>query len=52
MKRNIALTVLLTTTISTVLFAQKMASDNVPVVVKQAFEKAYPSAKSIKWDKF
>lgn len=51
MKRNIALVALLATTISTAVFAQKMASDKVPVAVKQAFEKAYPSAKETKWDK-
>jgi uncharacterized membrane protein YkoI len=51
MKRNIALVALLATTISTAVFAQKMVSDKVPVAVKQAFEKAYPSAKETKWDK-
>ena len=51
MKRNIALVALLATTISTVIFAQKMASDKVPVAIKQAFEKSYPNAKSTKWDK-
>lgn len=51
MKRNIALVALLATTISIAGFAQKMASNKVPAAVKQAFEKAYPSAKSTKWDK-
>jgi uncharacterized protein YxeA len=51
MKRNIALVAILATTISTVVFAQKMVSDKVPVAVKQAFEKAYPNAKETKWDK-
>lgn len=51
MKRNIALVALLATTISTAIFAQKMASDKIPTAVKQAFEKAYPNAKETKWDK-
>lgn len=51
MKRNIALVALLATTISTMGFAQKMASNKVPTAIKQAFEKAYPSAKSTKWNK-
>jgi hypothetical protein len=51
MKRNIALVALLATIISTTVFAQTVASNKVPTILKQAFEKAYPSAKSVKWAK-
>lgn len=50
MKRNIALVAVIATIISTSAFAQKMSADKIPAAVKQAFEKAYPSAKSAKWD--
>jgi uncharacterized protein YxeA len=51
MKRNIALVAVIATIISTSAFAQKMSADKIPAVVKQAFEKAYSGAKSVKWDK-
>ena len=37
--------------IATFSFAQKLQEKNVPANVKSAFQKSYPTAKSIKWDK-
>lgn len=51
MKHNITLLTLFASTIGTGVFAQRLASGKVPVAVKQAFEKAYPTVKSAHWDK-
>lgn len=51
MKRTQVLAVIATFIISTVAFSQKINSDKVPATVKQAFNKAYPTAKATKWDK-
>lgn len=34
-----------------VAFGQKMRKENVPAVVRSAFQQKYPAAKNIKWDK-
>ena len=36
---------------ATIIFAQKMQEKNVPANIKSAFQKKYPSAASVKWDK-
>lgn len=51
MKSKKTLLALLVSAISTGVFAQKIASEKVPVAVKQAFEKAYPTAQKAHWDK-
>nr|WP_299417052.1 PepSY-like domain-containing protein [uncultured Emticicia sp.] len=51
MKRTQVLAVIAVSIFSTGAFAQKINSDKVPAAVKQAFNKAYPTAKDTKWDK-
>lgn len=51
MKRNKTTLTTLAIALSTVVFAQKLSADKVPAVIKQAFAKAYPAAKAVKWDK-
>ncbi|PLK44938.1 PepSY-like domain-containing protein [Emticicia sp. TH156] len=51
MKRNTASLTTLAIALSTVVFAQRLAADKVPAAIKQAFAKAYPTAKAVKWDK-
>lgn len=43
--------ILVVTLTATSSFAQKINESQVPTVVKQAFAKAYPNSKSIKWDR-
>ena len=47
-KLLVSIVVMLFATIS---FAQKMQDKNVPAIVKSAFQKKYPTAKEVKWDK-
>lgn len=51
MKRTQVMAVIATIIISTGAFAQKISAEKVPASVKQAFDKAYPTAKATKWDK-
>lgn len=37
--------------VATSLFAQKTDESQIPIAVKQAFDKAYPNSKSVKWNK-
>ena len=49
MKKSAAtMVVMLFTTLT---FAQKMQEKNIPVNVKSSFQKKYPTAKEVKWDK-
>ena len=36
---------------ASILFAQKMQEKDIPANIKSAFQKKYPSATSVKWDK-
>ena len=37
--------------ITSITFAQKLQEKNVPASVKASFQKLYPNAKEVKWDK-
>jgi hypothetical protein len=43
--------ILVATSMSVTTMAQKLNSTQVPAAVKSAFEKAYPTVKTIKWEK-
>lgn len=49
MKKLILMTV--AAMITSLTFAQKTQDKNVPVAVKSAFQKQYPDAKEVKWEK-
>ena len=51
MKRNLILTTLAVTALTTGAFAQKINANKLPVAVKEGFAKAYPAATATHWDK-